>query len=96
MTTRGMLIAIGSPHARRGPLWDAFKRYFRADGDPLTMVVKASSREMNATLPQADIDLEMEKDESTALSEYYAEFRQDIEDFVSIEVVDAGHYAGQV
>ena len=44
---------------------------------------------MNETLPQAFIDREMEKDESTARSEYYAEFRQDIEDFVSLEAVDA-------
>ena len=88
MTTGGLLVGIGSPHARKGPLWDVCKHDYGPNGDRVILVAKATSKEMNSTLPQAYIDREMEKDESTARSEYYAEFRQDIEDFLTIEAVD--------
>ena len=58
-------------------------------GDPLILVAHASSREMNPTLRQADIDCEMGRDPAAGLAEYYAEFRTDISAFVSQEVIDA-------
>jgi hypothetical protein len=33
-----------SPHARRGVLWDAFKRQYGAAGDPLCLVAHGASR----------------------------------------------------
>ena len=32
-TTGGPLIAISSPHARRGELWEAYRRHFGPTGD---------------------------------------------------------------
>jgi hypothetical protein len=40
VTTRGPLILISSPYARRGILWDAFHRSYGHAGDPLTLVVR--------------------------------------------------------
>jgi hypothetical protein len=37
-TTDGMLVGIGSPHARRGQLWLTYQRHFGAGGDPLILV----------------------------------------------------------
>jgi phage terminase large subunit-like protein len=37
LTTRGPLIIASSPYARRGVLWDAFRKHFGAQGDPLTL-----------------------------------------------------------
>ena len=88
LTTRGPLIAISSPYARRGELWTTFKRDYGPQGDPRILVAHAASREMNPTLRQADIDREMDKDPAAGLAEYYAEFRTDISAFVSQEVID--------
>ena len=88
LTTRGPLIAISSPYARKGELWTTFKRDYGAQGDPRILVARAASREMNPTLRQADIDREMARDPASGLAEYYAEFRTDISAFVSQEVID--------
>lgn len=82
-----MLLCASSPYARRGALWDAFRRYFGKEDTPL--VWKASTREMNPTVPQSVIDRATERDPNSAAAEYGAEFRSDIEAFVSREVVEA-------
>ena len=88
-TTGGPLILASSPHARRGVLWDLFKRHYGSDGDPLTLVAHGASRTFNPSLPQRVIDRALEKDRARASAEYLAEFRTDIEGFVSLEVVEA-------
>jgi hypothetical protein len=85
-TTGGPLFMISSPYARRGELWRVFQRHYAA-GDPLIMVAKGSSREFNATLPQSVVDRAYERDPAAASAEYGAEFRRDIESFISIEAV---------
>ncbi|MBB4272334.1 terminase large subunit domain-containing protein [Rhizobium mongolense] len=82
-----MLLCASSPHARRGALWDAFKRFWGKDDAPL--VWRAATREMNPTIPQSVVDRALERDQSSASAEYMAEFRSDIEQFVNIEVVEA-------
>ena len=88
LTTHGPLIAISSPYARKGELWNTFKRDFGPQGDPRILVAHAASREMNPTLRQADIDREMDRDSAAGLAEYYAEPGPDISAFVSQEVID--------
>jgi hypothetical protein len=83
-----MLLCASSPYARRGALWDAFRRFFGVD-DASVLVWKAPTRTMNATVPQRTIDEAVERDPSNAASEYGAEFRNDLEAFVSIEAVQA-------
>ncbi|MEZ0002057.1 hypothetical protein [Sinorhizobium fredii] len=82
-----MLLCASSPHARRGALWDAFKRYWGKDDAPL--VWKATTREMNPTISQDVVDRALERDQASAGAEFMAEFRADIEQFVNIEVVEA-------
>jgi hypothetical protein len=88
-TTGGPLIAISSPHAKRGELYGTFKRHFGPSGDPLVLVAKAPSRAMNPTLPQRVIDRATEADPEAASAEYGAEFRGDLEVFVSRETIEA-------
>jgi hypothetical protein len=88
-TTGGPLIAISSPHAKRGELYGTFKRHFGPTGHPLVLVAKAPSRTMNPTLPQRVIDRATEEDPEAASAEYGAEFRSDLEAYVSREVVEA-------
>ena len=87
-TTGGPLIAISSPYARRGALWSSFKRHYGADGDPRILVAKGTSRDFNPTLPQEVIDRAMDRDPASASAEYLAEFRTDIESFITIEAVE--------
>ena len=43
-----MLLVRSSPYARRGALWDAHRRHFGKDGDPI-LVWQAPTRTMNPT-----------------------------------------------
>jgi hypothetical protein len=85
----GPLILASSPYARRGVLWQGYKRHFGPDGDPLVLVAKGATRELNPSLPQSVIDRAYERDRAAAAAEYGAEFRTDLEAFVSIEAVKA-------
>jgi len=82
-----VLICASSPYARRGALWDSFRRYWGKVGAPL--VWKATTRDMNPVIRQSVIDAALERDNASASAEYLAEFRSDIEAFVTREVVEA-------
>jgi hypothetical protein len=88
-TTGGPLILASSPHARRGALWDVFKRHYGAGGDPLILVAHGASRTLNPSLPQRVVDRALEKDRARATAEYLAQFRTDVEGFVAVEIVEA-------
>ncbi|MER8564269.1 hypothetical protein NKH85_04905 [Mesorhizobium sp. M0924] len=82
-----MLLCASSPYARKGALWDAYRRYWGKDGTPL--VWKATTREMNPTVRQSVVDAALERDHAAASAEWLAEWRADIEAFVTREVVEA-------
>jgi len=88
-----MMLCASSPYARRGALWDAFRRHFGKAGPVL--VWKADTRTMNPTVPQSIIDEATEADPASAAAEYGAEFRTDVETFVAREVVDAAVVPGR-
>ena len=88
-TTGGPLILASSPHARRGALWDVFKRHYGPGGDPLILVAHGATRALNPSLPQRVVDRALEKDRARATAEYLAQFRTDVEGFVALEAVEA-------
>jgi hypothetical protein len=61
-TTGGPLILASSPHARRGVLWEEFKRHYGEGGAPLILVAHGASRTLNPSLPQRVVDRALEKD----------------------------------
>jgi hypothetical protein len=87
-TTGGPLILASSPHARRGALWETFRKHHGPDGDAPTLVAHGASKVFNPTLPQRVVDRALEKDHARGAAEYLAEFRTDIEGFISLEVVE--------
>ena len=95
-TTNGPLIVVSSPYARRGEVWNAFKRDYGPNGDPLILVAKGASRTFNATLSEHVVARAYERDPASAAAEYGAEFRTDIESFVSREAVDAAVVPGRL
>ena len=88
-TTGGPLIIASSPYAKRGVLWENYRKHYGPDGDPLVMVAQGASRDFNPSLPQSVVDRALERDRAAASAEYLAQFRADIEGFVSYEIVQA-------
>ena len=88
-TTHGPLIIASSPYAQRGVLFENYKRNYGPEGDPLLLVAKGTSRELNSSLSQRVVDRAMERDEASARAEYLAEFRSDVQSFVDPEVIAA-------
>jgi hypothetical protein len=74
-TTQGPLIAISSPYARRGALWETYRRHYGPEGDPMILVAQGATRDFNPDLPQSIIDRAMERDPAAASAEYMAQFR---------------------
>jgi hypothetical protein len=93
-TTGGPLICISSPHARKGALWQTYRKHFGKDGDPAILVAQGTSREFNPDLPQSVVDRAIERDSAAARAEYLAEFRTDIESLLTQEAVGACVDAG--
>jgi hypothetical protein len=84
-----MLIVISSPYAQRGLVYKKFRTHWGKSGRVL--VVKAPTWVMNPTLPRDGEFLTeaFNEDPAGAAAEYGAEFRTDVETFVSREAVEA-------
>jgi hypothetical protein len=83
-----MLLIASSPYAKRGELYSAFRRHYGKD-DTRVLVWKASTAEMNPSIDPAIIKEAYEVDPEAAQAEYGAQFRDDLADFVTREVIDA-------
>ena len=88
-TTNGLLAIISSPYARRGVVWDAWRCHYGPAGDPLILVAHGVSRTFNPSLPQSVVDRALDRDAASASAEYLAQFRTDVESFISREAVEA-------
>jgi hypothetical protein len=83
------LIIASSPYAKRGVLWETHRRHYGPEGDPQILVAQGASRDFNPSLLASVVDRALERDQAAASAEYLAQFRSDIEGFVSNEVVSA-------
>jgi hypothetical protein len=92
LTTNGLLLAISSPYAKRGALWQAFREHYGKDSDVL--VWKASTLDMNATVSKLEIAKAYLRDRVAASAEYGAEFRDDISGFLTLELVESRVHRG--
>jgi hypothetical protein len=88
-TTGGTLFAIGSPHARRGETWGTYRRHYGPEGNPAILVANGPTHLFNPTIKQSVIDRAFEDDPQVAASEWGGRFREDLESYVSPEIVDA-------
>lgn len=82
-----LLIGIGSPYRRSGVMYDAWKRHF-GKNDSSTLVVQASSQQLNPTIPQSIIDRAMETDPIAAQAEWFATFRSDLAAFLDLDLIE--------
>jgi rhodanese-related sulfurtransferase len=94
-TLGGKLIGLSSPYAKKGVLYDNYRRFFGKDEERQVLVAQAPSRTMNPSLPQKIVDRAMEQDRPAAQAEYLAQFRNDLEAFVRREVVERCMFPGR-
>jgi hypothetical protein len=83
-----MLLCASSPYRRKGALWNAHDRHHGKEGDPI-LVWQAATRDMHPSIPQSEVDVALEKDPADASAEWLAQFRLDVESFISREAVAA-------
>lgn len=81
-----LLIGLGTPYKRSGPLYDAHKRHYGQDSPVL--VIQADTRTMNPTVSQSVIDRAMELDPIAASAEYLAQFRSDVGTFLDADLIE--------
>lgn len=83
-----MMIGISSPHGRSGLLFQKFAAsYGRAD--PGVLVVRGASRTFNPTLNEQIVADALARDPERAGAEWLAEWRSDVSDFLSRDLLDA-------
>lgn len=80
-----LLIGLSSPYARSGVLWEMYDRHFGQDHPEI--VWQADTRSMNPTIDPKLIEDAYRDDPDAAGAEYGAEFRRDVESFVSREAI---------
>jgi hypothetical protein len=97
-----VLLAGSSTYARRGALWEAYEKHFgvaldgsRRPWDGRTLVWKASTEVMHPSVDREEIERARAEDPASAAAEYDSEFRVDVEDYVSREIVEACKVAGR-
>jgi hypothetical protein len=83
-----MLIMASSPYARRGQLWETYRRHYSEDTSPV-LVWKAPSLVMHPTLDRAEIERWLIEDPDGNNAEYNAEFRSDVSALLTREVVES-------
>jgi hypothetical protein len=83
---KAMLIVISSPYKRSGELWRNYNLFF-GQASPDVLVWQGASGEMNPSLPKAEIEKARQKDPISWESEYNAQFREDSDAFISLEMI---------
>ena len=82
-----LLIGISSPYSRRGLLFRKFSAHYGKAGPIL--IVKAPTIVMNPSVDRKVIDDAYAADPIAAAAEYGAEFRGDVETFLTVEAIRA-------
>jgi hypothetical protein len=79
-------MGISSPYSKRGLLWSKYRKHFGKSGDVL--VVQGGTRDFNPTIDQRLIDDALADDPEAATAEWLGQFRNDLEAFITREVVE--------
>jgi hypothetical protein len=91
-----VLLIASSPYAKKGELYGAYRRHYGKD-DAKVLVWKADTATMNPSPALAPIIAEAyESDPAAAKSEYGAEFRDDLADYITLEAVEAVTMWGRI
>jgi len=84
----GLLIGISTPYGKFGLLFEIFKAHYGVEDSDI-LVWKAPTMVMNPTYKQSLIDRLLKRDKVKMRAEYMAEFREDVETYLSDDELDA-------
>ncbi|MGE0361462.1 MAG: hypothetical protein AB7H93_12155 [Vicinamibacterales bacterium] len=82
-----LLAVVSSPYARKGILWDAWRKH-HGQPDGAVVLMQASTAELNPLFDPAAIAAALDEDPASASAEYLAQFRTDVESWISREAID--------
>lgn len=82
-----LLLGVSSPYAKRGKLYEMHKEHFGKPSDVL--IWQGDSLSMNPSLASKVVSDAYLKDPASASAEYGAQFRSDVQNFISVETVEA-------
>lgn len=89
----GRLLGFSSPHSRRGHLWDMYLAHY---GKPSNiLVLQAPGQVLNPTISKDVIARARQEDPTAARSEWDAQFREDVSQFLEDELIDAAVCEGR-
>jgi hypothetical protein len=83
-----MKIIISSAYRRAGLLFERWKAAYGQD-DPDTLAVLGTALQFNPLMDAGIVERELERDYERASAEYLSQWRSDIADFVSRDVIEA-------
>ncbi len=83
----GRLLGLSSPHSRRGHLYNMWQQHYGRQSDVL--VIQAGGPTLNPTINAAVIDRARAEDPVAARSEWDAQFREDISQYLTDELIEA-------
>jgi len=89
LTTCGPLLMASSVYAKYGVLFDSYRKHYGPDGPADILVAYGTSRDINPSLPQTEIDREIEANPVRNRAEYLSEWRDDTAGFIGRDIVEA-------
>jgi hypothetical protein len=89
-----LLLGISSPYSKVGPLYENFREKYGVD-DSETLIWRAASRIMNPTISEKIVDRALKEDYSAGRAEWLAEFREDLESFLTTEIIEQAVIQGR-
>jgi hypothetical protein len=94
LTLHGTLVAISSPHMKRGLMYQLYGKYF-ANDNATRLYLQSDSLTLNPTLNIEAIEAAMAEDPEAGRSELLGEFRNDLSAFLPAEDLDAAIIPGR-
>ncbi len=83
----GRLLGLSSPHSRRGYLYAVWQQHYGKPSDVL--VIQAGGPTLNPTIDQKVIERARTEDPVAARSEWDAQFREDVSQYLTDELIEA-------
>ncbi len=91
-----LLLGISTPYSRSGVLWEHFHKHYGNDEREAPLVWQADTFTMNPTINKSIIENALRDDYSAASAEWLARFRDDLEQFLSLELIEQAVIPGRI
>jgi hypothetical protein len=91
----GMIFGISSPYSKNGVLYEAYRDKWGRDDEEI-FVWQGSTRDMNPTIKERVIERAFRADAAAAESEWNANFRSDLESYLTAEAIESVIMPGRI